>query len=458
MRKNFLKLLFFVATLYMMGQEAAAQIVQRWKIPGLVNTETIVRRWNLQYAVGYAKDPRGTNLFFLWDYNNIMPSSSLKTIPLPSGLVVHDFRILNDMVYFCGEDASQGIVGFFDLSTISFPGGTTINYVELTPISGPYVTCAKRMDVFTYGGIKHIAFVGDLLSTSSGVPITTTTVGDVYWDGTDWYVDYYVTNGDMIYTDIAASSGYVVAAAKEKNTSDCYVQVFNLSNDILTTPLIVTPFNTSFMYKLTGSTPVGEVRVEDISPTEFAVAFHYDDQGVVGTEVKQVIIDPSVPAVDAPLTLKTPLGASAYYTSACSVKQLCYNLITRRLFLLQDAVCNQYLPPSLESSILWYDLANIGSGIADMSYMPGIAVDRMDVAATGFFYTIGGSGGQVMLSLDYSYPAALCRTDLPVQYEVSDGLVVDMPHTDSNIGLYRAANHPLWIPTSSDVCYFDCNE
>ena len=448
-----------MAALSLAGQEAAAQIVDRWEIPGLKSSESIVRRWDPQYAVGYAKDPNDENCFFIWDYTET-PPSNVQEIPLPNGLIVHDFQVLNDMVYFCGEDAYQGIVGIIDLLTVSSPGGTTINYVELTPISGPYVTCAKRMDVFTYGGITHIAFVGNLLSTSSGAPVTTTTVGDVYWDGTDWNVDYYVTNGDMIYTDIAASSGYVVVAAKEKNTSDCYVQVFNLSNDILTTPLIVTPFNTSFIYKLTGSTLVGEVRVEDIGPTEFAVAFHYDDLGVVGTEVKQVMIDPSVPAVSVPQTLKTPLGISAYYTSACSIKQLSYNLITRRLFLLQDAVCNQYLPPNLESSILWYDLANIGSGIANMSYMPGVAVDRMDVAATGYFYTIGGSGGggQVMLSLDYSYPAALCRIDLPVQYEVSDGLVVDMPHTDSNIGMFRAACHKLWVKAVLIPILYFCNE
>ena len=71
MKKNYLKLFFFVATLSMMGQEAAAQIVDRWEIPGLKDSESIVRRWNSWYAVGYAKDPRGTNLFFLWDYNNI---------------------------------------------------------------------------------------------------------------------------------------------------------------------------------------------------------------------------------------------------------------------------------------------------------------------------------------------------------------------------------------------------
>ena len=35
MKKNCLKLLFFVATLFMMGQETAAQIVDRWEIPGL---------------------------------------------------------------------------------------------------------------------------------------------------------------------------------------------------------------------------------------------------------------------------------------------------------------------------------------------------------------------------------------------------------------------------------------
>lgn len=440
----------------MMGQEAAAQIVDRWEIPGLKDSESIVRRWNYTYAVGYAKDPVGVSCFFLWNYT--VPLSNVQEIPLPSGLIVHDFQILNDMVYFCGEDASQGIVGFFDLSTVSSLGGTIINYVELTPISGPYVTCANRMDVFTYGGNTHIAFVGDLLSASSGFSITTTTVGDVYWDGTDWNVDYYVTNGDMVYTDIAASSGYVVAAAREDITSDCYVQVFNLSNDILATPLVITPFNTSYVYKLADTNLKGEVRVEDISATEFAVAFHYVGLGLVGTAVKLIVVDPTIPTVNTSMTIKTPLGTSAYYSSACSVKQLCYNLISRRLFLLQDAVCDQYLPPNLESSILWYDLASLGSGIMDMSYIPGITVDRMDAEYTGYFYTIGGNGGPVMLSWDRSHLAAVCRTDLQLQYDISDGLVVDIPHTDSKIGMFQPANHQLWISSVDVPYFFICNE
>ena len=124
----------------------------------------------------------------------------------------------------------------------------------------------------------------------------------------------------------------------------------------------------------------------------------------------------------------------------------------------QDAVCNLYLPPTLESSIIWYDLASIGSGYVNMSYMPNIVVDRMDAASTGLFFTIGGSGGQMMMSLDYSTPAQACRTDLLLQYDVSEGLVVEIPHTDTKIGMFRATDHQLWIPTNYVPYYFDCRE
>lgn len=457
MLKKNIKLILVMSAMILAGQDATAQLINRWIIPGFKDSETIVRRWNSSNTVGYGTDSVGENCFFIWDYNATSPPLLASIIPLPTGLVVHDFQILNDTVYFCGSDSYQGIVGFFDINDI-LSGGTTINYADLSPISGPYVTCARRMDVFKFKGATHIAFVGDMLSTTSGLPITTTTIGDTYWDGASWFVDYYLTNGDMTYTDIAAGTSHIVVAAKEKSTSDCYVQAFNLSSDILTTPLILTIFNTSYMFKLTGRTPAGDVRVEHINATEFAVAFHYDDLGIVGTDVKLIDVDPVTPTVIVNQTLTTPIGTSAFYSSACSMKQLSYNSITRRLFLLQDAVCNLYLPPTLESSIIWYDLASIGSGYVNMSYMPNIVVDRMDAASTGLFFTIGGSGGQMMMSLDYSTPAQACRTDLLLQYDVSEGLVVEIPHTDTKIGMFRATDHQLWIPTNYVPYYFDCRE
>ena len=96
--------------------------------------------------------------------------------------------------------------------------------------------------------------------------------------------------------------------------------------------------------------------------------------------------------------------------------------------------------------------------IVDRWEIPGLKDSGMDAEYTGYFYTIGGNGGPVMLSWDRSHLAAVCRTDLQLQYDISDGLVVDIPHTDSKIGMFQPANHQLWI-SSVDVPYFlICNE
>lgn len=77
-----------MSAMILAGQDATAQLINRWIIPGFKDSETIVRRWNSSNTVGYGTDSVGENCFFIWDYNATSPPLLASIIPLPTGLVV----------------------------------------------------------------------------------------------------------------------------------------------------------------------------------------------------------------------------------------------------------------------------------------------------------------------------------------------------------------------------------
>ena len=198
-------------------------------------------------------------------------------------------------------------------------------------------------------------------AAGSSTPVPSTTVGDAYFDNYsgNWIVDFYQNAaGDMVYTDIAASSDYVVAVAKKNYSPDYFVHVFRLSGDFLSTPIGV-----NNVFQITGNVPMGDILIEDISATDFVLAYHFAVGGGPGTELQQFRVDPVTPTIIIQLSLLAHHGAYVSYSPAWAMKQLCFDATRMRMLLLQDAATD--IMPSVESNILSYTPSGIGAGYVD---------------------------------------------------------------------------------------------
>lgn len=438
MKQNYFKLIVLTAFLLFANAGAQAQALIHWNAIGRQTTNPIIREWTPGGAIGYMEDLSRGGYFFIKDINPIA-----QVAVLPVGNTVTDFRVKNDSVFFCGMDNTYGygIVGFFDINAL-FAGTGTITYGILQQtVSSPYVTRPTRMDVYTFRGITHIAFVGDLLTNVPGSPtlVPSTTVGDAYFDNyfSTWNIDFYQNAGcDTIYTDIAASSDYVVAVAKKNFSPDYFVHVFRISGDFLSSPI-----GANNVFQITDNVPMGDILLEDISATDFVLAYHFAVAGGPGTELQQFRVDPVTPTIIIQLSLLAHHGASVSYSPAWAMKQLSFDATGMRLLLLQDAATD--MMPSVESNILSFTPSGIGSGYVDVSFIPGVSLNRMDAKSTGGYWAIGDSGGVTAIAEEF-FPAAPSMS-CQIRYTLDCGTIpearVTNRYPDQHVLLSNSLNY-----------------
>ena len=454
MNYHHFKVIAFFAVFCFWGMETSAQNFVRWNAPSWNTTNMLVRDWRSGYVVGYMEDLSGNGYFFLKDYNPIAQVAAL-----PSGIVVTDFRIMNDSIFFCGRIRGEeiGIVGFAYISWL-FAGNGAVKYGKLIPLTSSISSdniLPKKMDVYTYNGITAIAFVGEMVPymPSMGTRIVTTTVGCAYYDGTDWNIDYYRnTTGDMEFIDVAASSSYVVAMAKSSLSTAPYAHVFRLSHDIVSSPL--SPGNA---FQITGNVPLGDIVLEDISATDFVLAYHCNVGGIATTELQQFRVDPTTQTVSVQLTLLVPHGAAIPYTSAWAMKQLRFDGSSMRILLLQDAATT--MMPTGESTVFSYSYSGVVSGYVDVFFIPGVVNDRIDTKIAGGYWAIGNGGGVLTLSDEIlpPGPVGVCRVKTQLECTIgSETSVVNRYSCPTNPFTQSGESDPA--PTSSVEFISYCNE
>lgn len=409
----------------------SAQVVARWKIPTLIPSNSTIREWRSVYSIGYgfSEEYPSSKCFFLYD----PVSPTVNMIEFSDDYMVTDFRVMNDSVFFCGVDirSSEGIVGCFDIVNTMITGTDSILFCKLRiPLSSLRVTISKRMDVYYDEGATHIAFVGDMVNSASTV---TTTVGHAYYDGVNWnYNIYDNTSGDMVFTDIAASSQYLAAVAKKNMDPNCYVHMFKVSNDFLNTPL-----NAGSCFVLNGRDPLGDILVEDLSETEFALSYHFRIGLYSITDVQLFKADNVSSTLILQNTIQTIHGPMELYTPAWKMKELCFDPSTQHLLLLHDAATQ--VVQTVESSVFKYDIPNINSGWAGVSYSPHVVIDKIDAATNNGYWSIGEENYGLGFSRETLATAATCRQDYNLSYIFSAGAVniapfLLMPFSNTDFG------------------------
>lgn len=446
MKKSVLLSLFCL----FLWQGVLAQGAQVKLVPGLNSSNSTIREWQNGQSVGYATDASGNHYFILITAN----SSTVATALLPTNLKITDFRILHDTMYFCGVDNSNnfGIVGFCNLSDL-FSGTDGIKYGHLhnsTVPGSPYVTYPRRMDLYTAGGNVHVAFVGEMYDPTPNTPFPIrSTAGSVTYNGIDWVGEFCSNVGYVMeYTDVATSGPHAVVAAKKHNSYIYYAHVLNTSANLMSNQLL-----TGYAFEMPGNTPLGDILVEALSDHDYAMAYHFGNT-IVGTEIQVIHVDAIAQQISVQNTVNMPHGTASLYSSSWSMKQMCYDIATHQLLLLQDA-CDMVLP-SIESSVYKFDMANLSLGTAARSCITGSRLDKLDAKAGGGYLTIGRDAAGTLIMTDEGYQqSTLCRFESTPNYTLYGGTptATRWNYTPSTIWSTPYNNTlPLGVMYIEDLC------
>ena len=379
------------------------------KTQDLPGKNTLIRAWNVDFSIGYTDDGSNQGYFFLDDIAN----KHLSVVRLWNDVLVSDFRVYNNIVYFCGKSVASniGVVGWFDIALV-FYGSGMIHYGGFPFSSYSYyeVSCFTKMDVFETGGIVHMASVGEMAASGPGP--TLTTLCDVYYYGGVWVANRYNDiSGLLDYKDIAASDRYVMAVAKKSQSDDYLVCAYNVSANFLNTPI-----SAGAKYVLYGDTPLDDILIEDVGTDFFVLAHYYDSLSLAGTEFELLKVDGVNNTVVPQRYWQVEHGVSAANLGG-RLRELHYDYVRQKLLLLHDSRCNQY--SGIESVVIEHDVSSTVPGTVNGSYIHNVEMHGMDEMPNGYYQTIGvsPSGDSLTISHEWDENVLACRTpfSLPTQ-------------------------------------------
>ena len=374
--------------------ECVAQNGLVLKTQDLPSKNTIIRTWNVEHSIGYSDDGAIQGYFFLEDIAN----RHLAVVGVMSGVLVSDFRVYNNRVYFCGKSVTNniGVVGWFDIGLV-FYGTGMIQYGGFPPPSPTYeVSSFTKMDVFETGGVVHMALVGEMATSGSGP--TLTTLCDVYYYGGVWVANRYNDiSGELDYKDIAASDRYVMAVAKKTRSDEYLVCAYNISANFLNTPI-----SAGAKYVLYGDTPLDDILIEDVGTDFFVLAHYYDSLSLAGTEFELLKVDGVGNTVVPQRYWQVQHGVSAANLGG-RLRDLHYDYVRQKLLLLHDSRCNQY--SGIESVVIEHDVSNVVPGNVNGSFIHGVEMHN------GYYQTIGVSSPEDSLTISHEWDETVlaCR-------------------------------------------------
>ena len=152
---------------------------------------------------------------------------------------IKDMEYYGTYLYFCGDSPTGGIVGFFDVNQAINSGHVdySICYIPSHPTLKTDITSANKLALFEYTHGQqtyiHVAFVGDM--SLDNVPVGTT-VGDAYFDGSLWTVEFDYNKGwEYDYKDITTTESLVVSVGLYKETDQYFLKVWRKGTSFLLT-------------------------------------------------------------------------------------------------------------------------------------------------------------------------------------------------------------------------------
>lgn len=259
MKKSFWFLLFIL--LFVSCVEA--QVVE-YNVGAMQNS--IVRTIDGRSVLIYTQESP-TSAYFV--YRDEVAGTTL-SFPFNAG-EVHDMRIYNGKVFFCGESFGNGMVGTFSIQQVFFSGGSVF-WHALSTLFGDFthVESLDRLDLFMDSGRVCMAMVGSawfdpLLHTPKNVLVSACFTGSNWIFYCDLTKPYFVK-----FTDIACLGDVIVAVGTDTNDVGCYVKTYR--------PQIDFPGNAwipGYGYEIPYGNPQGKVIVAKYADNTAAIA-HFD--------------------------------------------------------------------------------------------------------------------------------------------------------------------------------------
>ncbi len=177
---------------------------------------TIIRSYANEWSVVYTGNANGDNFMHLVNMN----TGALYSIALDEK--VTDMEILNDTLYYCGnQNMYWSILNFFPIQQF-YTGTVNVKRWRVTPTM---MFLPKKLEVFRVAGGVHAVVVGDIVTAVR----TDSYIAD-FWRADIspmWDVSYLYTDDKECYDDIAVTANYVVASAQVCQSNEIILRVLD---------------------------------------------------------------------------------------------------------------------------------------------------------------------------------------------------------------------------------------
>lgn len=294
--------------------------------------DAIVRTVGEEHRLLYNEPSSNQGFFILTD------GIHARQFGLPYGMRVHDVEVWKDRTaYFCGEMNGSGVVGFFDIEP-AFNGGAPVHYgvtvgmfydINCTNCDMT-VTSIHRLALFNSGDTIAMAMVAEGYSSYIYGNAHRTTVMSAFIDPSsgDWdFCAAYNKQNLLVFTDIACTDNYVVAAATDTNQSECLVKTYNKFSRF---PHHATDYSAAD--KIDYLSPAGPVKVVAMD-ADYAALVQFNN--VPGTNVHFVefATNPGHAVPFRPSLTTSPVSTFPY-SSAWALNEVRYSRSNHLLYIL----------------------------------------------------------------------------------------------------------------------------
>lgn len=378
LKKTFIKSCILLCTLFMSSISALAQGDFIYEIHNLDPKNAIVRYWRENQYVIYSED--GVDSYFsLVDYS-AMTCTSFKC----KYLGVHDFEIDGKDVFFCGNDGTEPIFGYFNIPTL-FSSGLGMNKIGmggwLTSSNDERIIDLNKLEMHRVSDGNRVYMIGESeFVASPTVTRHTHCIVDMRYNvSSGWFYNFVQEkSATVLYDDVAITDNWVVVVARKNGTYAHYTHSFPKPS--MVGPTVLPSGFVPYYYGGTSNgyytDPNHPLLLEHLFGDYYAMSeYTYVDFGVFPWDRGSTV---SVYSTASMPLQRTYISQGHNDTAYWKQKDLRYNPNVNKLYLLQDI--SNPVSTSLESVICIYDIDATTGMIfgADAYYIPSDSYSSLD--------------------------------------------------------------------------------
>lgn len=146
---------FILTALFLLSLGSAQ--AQVYEMPSFISNESVVRWWKDSTILVYTWQSSTLHGFLLYTKGQ----TAAQFIDLPGSIIVRYLQIMNDWVYFCGNNGSQAAVGGFAIPSLPSGGPVYHTWLPHIDVFDMDSVAFTRMELFEDSGLVCLALVGE---------------------------------------------------------------------------------------------------------------------------------------------------------------------------------------------------------------------------------------------------------------------------------------------------------